>query len=154
MIGWPCLLTNGFYLCLLDFVRGFRFFYTKNISRNKKLSKSTAKKLTHSRNDTMKPLIVLTLLVSTLLMSISVGRCYGQTATSKPSHLTISELEAKKALKYKADAEYFWAVGMQKDSIIGNQSTIIKKQKRKLFWQKTALIVQSSIFIYLIIKTQ
>ena len=102
----------------------------------------------------MKPLIVLTLSVSTLLMSTLVGRCYGQTATSKPSHITISELEAKKALKYKVDAEYFWAIGMQKDSIIGNQSAIIKKQKRKLFWQKTALIVQSSIFIFLIIKHQ
>jgi hypothetical protein len=87
-------------------------------------------------------------------MSISVGKCYGQTATSKPSHITISELEAKKALKYKADAEYFWAVGVQKDSIISNQSAIIRKQKRRLFWQKTALIVQSSVFIYFIIKTQ
>lgn len=110
--------------------------------------------MTRSRNDTMKPLIVLTLLTSTLLVTISVGKCYGQTATSKPSHITISELEAKKALKYKADAEYFWAVGVQKDSIISNQRAIIKKQKRRLFWQKTALIVQSSIFIYLIIKTQ
>jgi hypothetical protein len=50
-------------------------------------------------------------------------------------HVTISELTARNALKYKADAEYFYQQSALKDTIIWTQDTIIAKQKKKITWK-------------------
>ena len=94
-------------------------------------------------------LILLAVIAWTL---ISAGKCYAQTPTKKPNHVTITELEAKKALKYKADAEYCWAVSVEKDSISHHQDTIVKKQKKKLFWRGVAVAAEAAIISYLIFR--
>ncbi len=59
--------------------------------------------------------------------------------TKQIPQVTISELAARNALKYKADAEFFYRQSVHKDTIIVAQDSIIQKQKRKLFWKNVEI---------------
>ncbi|MCP1384434.1 hypothetical protein [Runella salmonicolor] len=50
-------------------------------------------------------------------------------------HITISEIVARNALKYKIDAESFYMQSIHKDTIIAAQRSEIVKLKRKMFWK-------------------
>lgn len=75
--------------------------------------------------------IVLVLIVLSVCLSKNLR---AQTPT-KPSHVTISELAARNALKYKLDAQYYYNQSVKKDTIIAVQDTIISTQKKKVFWK-------------------
>lgn len=58
-----------------------------------------------------------------------------QTPTKPNSHITISEIAARNALKYKSDAEFYYRQSAKKDTVIMLQDTVIKKQGKKIFWK-------------------
>jgi hypothetical protein len=84
------------------------------------------------QNSTVRGLIVLILLAVIVLTIISAGKCYSQTPTKR---ITITEIQAKKALQYKADAEYYYLMSATKDTILAQKDTVISKQRKKLFWR-------------------
>lgn len=88
-------------------------------------------KSTLLQSSTAKLWALLIVLAVIVLLIISVGSLKAQTPTK--GHITITELEAKKALRYKADAEFFFQQSVIKDSIISTQDTIIAKQKKRIF---------------------
>lgn len=118
----------------------------------KEILKNMSKKLTLLQSSIVRLSIGLILLALIALVTTLAGKCYAQTPTKDQNTITISEAEARKALKYKADAEYFWAISMQKDSILQNQKIIISKQKKKLFWRRMIIVAETALVSYLILR--
>lgn len=88
-------------------------------------------KSTLLQNSTAKLWALLIALTVIVLLIISAGSTNAQTPTK--SHITITEIEARKALRYKQDAEFFFQQSATKDSIVSVQDTIIAKQKKRIF---------------------
>ncbi len=101
--------------------------------------------------NTKKPVprwIVLVLIALAVCLSKNLR---AQTPT-KPNHVTISELAARNALKYKLDAEYWYQISVKKDTIIVAQDTIISTQKKKIFWQKVEVWGWRSLAVISLLK--
>ncbi|MBB3842193.1 hypothetical protein FHS57_006224 [Runella defluvii] len=92
--------------------------------------------LKNSTNSNAPRWIVLVLIVLAVCLSKNLLRAQTPTKNRAAySHVTISELAARNALRYKLDAEYWYQVAAKKDTIIAAQDTIIKAQKKKVFWK-------------------
>jgi hypothetical protein len=109
----------------------------------------TKQKSTLLQNSTAKMWALLIALTAIVLLIISAGNTHAQTPTKR---VTITELEAKKALRYKADAEFFFQQSVTKDSIISTQDTIIKKQKNRIFGR--GLIIAGETLIIVLLTLQ
>lgn len=107
-------------------------------------------KLTFLKNSTVKIWALLIALTVIVLLIISAGSSRAQTPTKK--HITITELEAKKALRYKADAEFFFQQSTIKDSIISVQDTIIAKQKKRIFGRGMIITGEALIIVIVSLK--
>jgi len=110
-------------------------------------------KSTLLQNSTAKLWALLIALTVIVLLIISAGSTKAQTPTKNPSHITITEIEARKALRYKADAEFFFQQSMIKDSIISVQDTIIAKQKKRIFGRGLIITGEALIIVIAALKS-
>lgn len=79
--------------------------------------------------------IVLVLIVLAVCLSKNLRAQTPTKNRASDRHVTISELAARNALKYKIDAEYWYQVASKKDTIIAAQDTLIVTQQKKVFWK-------------------
>lgn len=77
--------------------------------------------------------LILCLLIAWLIQSSANSQ--NPTPTKAPGHITITELAARNALKYKSDAEFYYRQSVKKDTIVMVQDTVIKKQEKKIVWK-------------------